>query len=272
MCNSYSIDELQNSLASVALRPGSTVMMHSSLFHLGRLNAHKYDEYAPSIVGAIQNHIGKDGTLAAPAAFYDYGSKSTPFDTRLSPVSRLLGVLSSYIKDLPGSVRSLNPIFSVSANGPKARHICGSKTGAAFGPDSPWQRMLDCNAEILLLGCELSDNTFTRYVEQRFGVPYLYNKMFNTPVYSEGEIINTSIVAPLRYHHAAVEYDPKKFDALRDRMRKAGLLREASLGGGTIKAISMHDCFNEIAKALSEDIHFFLKRPLPYDPREIPLV
>ena len=52
----------------------------------------------------------------------------------------------------------------------------------AFGADSAWDQLFKLNSDIVFLGCDLSVCTFIRYIEFRFGVPYLYNKHFNRDI------------------------------------------------------------------------------------------
>ena len=83
-----------------------------------------------------------------------------------------------------GSLRSNNPLFNVTALGNKAKFITNGRTTNAFGVDSAWDKLYNLDAEIILLGCDFSKATFTftRYIEFRYGVPYLYNKLFNIPI------------------------------------------------------------------------------------------
>ncbi len=246
-------------------------MMHSSLMHLGRLDAHVNDDHAKAIIETIQAVLGAQGTLCVPAAFYDYGKKKQPFDVARSPVSRLLGVLSRYVQAMPGAQRSLNPIFSVAAVGPLAEDVCGGIHGSAFGPGSAWECLFRMNADVLYFGCDLSHSTLLRYVESVFGVPYLYNKLFDTQVIKNGRAMDVSICAPLRFQYCPAIYDPVKFKAFEGRLRDRGVLRECHLGGGKIMAIAMKDFYAEAVTVLSGDLYYFLQRVPDYVPGQVPV-
>jgi aminoglycoside 3-N-acetyltransferase len=264
----YDLQELKDALMRVGVLPGTTLVMHSSLIHLGRLEGHPIRDYPRAITAAVRELLGEDGTLVTPAAYWSYGSQQLTFDVKRSPVSKELGVVSQYVSALAESERSPNPIFSVAAIGRNARFICEVKTGSAFGVDSPWDRLFTSGADMLLLGSTVASMTFIRYIEHRWGVPYLYNKLFRTPVTHDGLRLNLDITAPLRYRHAPAQYDLSRFEA---RLRELGVLRETRLGGGTIARLGMQDCFTAGVNALTEDAHYFLSSVPAYQEGVVPI-
>ena len=264
---SYTTEQLVAALERVEIAAGSTVMLHSSLHHLGRLEGAGLREMPARILEAIRGCLGPEGTLAVPASNWDYGRKGQPFDVRRSPVTKELGVLSATLAALPEARRSPNPIFSVAAVGAKADYICDGGTASAMAVDSAWDRLCSLNAENLFLGCDLTYLSFARYIEFVYGVPYLYNKLFDTPVLDDGRPLELTVVTPLRYAHCRAEHDLTRFE---QRLRRRGLLRETELGGGTAKAVCMDVCLAEGLAALKEDIHYFLAGPPDYRPDELP--
>ncbi len=264
----YTEAQLRAALRRVGIESGATVVLHSSLFHLGKLAGAALADNAARVVAILCDHLGPDGTLAAPASNWDYGRKRQPFDLRRSPVTKDLGVVSQYLAALPESRRSPNPIFSVAAVGARAEVICDGGTGSAMGPDSAWDRLCRLGAENLFLGCDLTYLSFVRYIEHHCGVPYIYNKLFDVPVLDDGKALDLTIVTPLRYAHCTGEHDISRFER---RLRAQGVLREARLGGGPVMAVSMADCLQEGIAALKEDIHYFLSGPPAYLADQVPL-
>jgi aminoglycoside 3-N-acetyltransferase len=246
---------------------GVTVM-HSSLPHLGMMAGVGRDEYPAVVANAVRDAIGPDGTLVVPAPNWDYGRLAQPFDPDTTPVSKPLGVVSAHVAGLAGAVRSTNPIFSVAAIGPQAAFICGGGTGTAFGHDSPWDRMSRLDATVLMLGCDCEYLTFVRYIEHRFGVPYLYNKMFATPVIRDGCQVDQATVAPLRYSHVPYAYDLR---GLQEALTACGALRQAPLGGGTVGTVKMSECFEVGIGMLKDDIHTFLAAVPDYQEGQAPV-
>jgi len=265
----YSTGDLAAALRDVGLIAGDGVtVMHSSLPHLGRMDDVGHGDYPAAVVAAVRAAIGPGGTLVVPAPNWDYGRLALPFDPNATPVSKALGVVSAHVAGLPGAVRSTNPIFSVAALGPRAAFICGGGTGTAFGHDSPWDRLARLDATVLMLGCDCEYLTFVRYIEHRFGVPYLYNKMFATPVIRDGREVDQATVAPLRYAHVPYTYDLGGFQ---DALLARGVLRQAALGGGVIGAVKMSHCFEVGIDMLKQDIHTFLAAPPDYQEGQVPV-
>lgn len=263
----YTTDELSSALLALEIRRGDVLMMHSSLYHLGRMHDVSIRDTAREVVDRVCLHLGPAGTLVVPAPNWDYGAKRLPFDIAQTPVTRALGVVSAHVVTLPDRRRSANPIFSVAAIGARAPIICDGYSTNAFGQESPWQRMFDLDADMLCLGSNIEYLTFIRYMETRFGVPYLYNKYFDIPVLDDGVAIDTPVIAPLRYAHLPIRYNPARFT---QRCRDAGILREVPLGDGHVMAVRMRPCFEAGMAALREDMHIFLDAPPDYDNARVP--
>ena len=258
------IQDVEEALGAVGVRRGTGLVLHSSLRGLGKLEGVPVAETPGRIVQAILGLIGEEGTLCVPAPNWDYGSKRVPFDLRKSRVAKEIGVLSSHVAGLPGRVRSPNPIFSVAGLGRRAAEICGGCSGSAFGPDSPWDRMFQADFLVVFLGCDLASLTFARFVEHRFGVPYLYNKLFDVPVLEDGRDLGLTVTAPLRFQEFPAQYDLARFE---QRLRAARFLGES----GPAKAVRMSDCFAMGTTCLREDIHYFLERAPAYRPGSLPV-
>ncbi len=265
----YALADISYVLRELEVQPGSTVMMHSSLMRLGRIDDVPVADYPAAVVGAVRDHLGPDGTLVVPAPNWDYGAQREPFDIERSPVSKPLGVVSAYVNELPDRQRSANPIFSVAALGANAEQICGGSTANAFGFGSPWHSMLDLEAEQLGFGTDFEFLTCIRFAEFLFGVPYLYNKYFDVPLLNDGVPVPWPVVAPLRYAHLPIRYAPEKPHAL---CRAHGVLREVTLGGGRVMAINIADFLRVTLEALEDDIHFFLAEVPSYSGDQIPRV
>lgn len=266
--DSYSLADLDSALDIIGVRRGGgALVLHSSLFEIGRLDGMPLQEQPGAVIRALLDRIAPDGTLALPAANWDYG-KTGVFDLKRTPPSKLLGVVPASFLGLPGVQRSPNPIFSVAALGPQAEFICNGGTATAFGADSAWDRLFQLDAEMLFLGCGLMFMTLARYIEHRFGVPYIYNKLFAIPPTDDGRPIDLPVVTTLRFLHCSRDYALGRFE---QRLRERGILREAPLGGGVARALRMSDAYREGVAALKEDIHYFLVEPPEYAPGQPPV-
>ncbi|MBT3305198.1 MAG: hypothetical protein HN377_01820, partial [Alphaproteobacteria bacterium] len=98
--------------------------------------------------------------------------------------------------------------------------------------------------------------------------PYLFVKMFRTPVLRDGVALDYPVTALLRYNHLPLQYKLSKFG---DRLRNAGILRETPLGGGLISVLDTAKAVKEGIDALQENLHFFLAAAPDYVDTEFPV-
>ncbi len=264
----FSFADIDTALAKVGIAEGDTVIMHSSLLHLGMLSDCEPKAMPGRIVDRLLAVLGSSGTLAALAPCYDYSNDGVPFDTRTSPVSTELGVISANLAARSDAERSSNPIFALAAVGAQADYICNGPNASAFGAESAWDRAVRAGAKILLLGSSFERLTLVRYIEQCAAVPYLYVKMFRTPVLRDGRALPHPVTALLRYAHLPLQYDLSRFEGL---LRDAGLLRETALGGGRVCGFDAAGAVRAGIEALADNIHYFLAVAPAYDESAAPL-
>jgi len=264
----FTLGELNDSLASIGIVAGDTVLMHSSLLHLGVLAECAPQEMPDRVISGLLDYLGPNGTLAVLAPCYDYSNDNVPFDTRRSPVAHELGILSAALAARPDALRSANPTFSLAAVGAGAENICIESNASAFGAGSAWERAVEAGAKILLLGSEVQRMTLVRFIEQRGGVPYLYVKYFQIPVFRDGIELDLPVTALLRYAHLPLEYDLSDFETL---LRDANILHEATIGGGYARALDAAQCVQAGLEALAGDLHYFLASLPAYDDAELPM-
>tara|TARA_Y100000588_G_scaffold390732_1_gene497072 strand:- start:5737 stop:6132 length:396 start_codon:yes stop_codon:yes gene_type:complete len=123
--------EIKAALDQVGITDGQIVMVHSDLSRIGwvsneRSRAGILNFYFESIA----KQIGNKGTIVVLSCTESYARNSIPFDYEKSPSEQ--GVLSEFVRKKDGAVRSMHPLFSLTALGEKSHLICGSdicKTG-----------------------------------------------------------------------------------------------------------------------------------------------
>ena len=264
----FSRDDLMHTLDTLGVSEADCVLLHSSLMHIGRFNGCDAHDMPGAIIEVLLEVLEANGTLLTLAPFYDYSNKGQPFDTRRSPVSPEVGVLNAAVAAHPEAERSANPMFSLAGIGKLAGHICNGPNASAFGAESAWDRAVKSGAKMVLLGSSIERFTLVRYIEQRVGVPYLFVKLFCTPVLRDGVALGYPVTALLRYLHLSITYRLAPFGA---RLSEAGVMREAPLGGGMVKVIDAAEAVAEGIDAAQEDVHFFLAAPPNYVDAEFPI-
>lgn len=151
---------LAGELVALGLRPGSRVVVHSSLRAVGA----GADEVLEALVGTV----GPDGLVMAPTFTYD----NATFDPAETPART--GALSEALRRLPDAVRSLHPTYSVAALGAGAAELCeGHELLAATAVGSPLDRLAASGGAVLLLGVGQTANTTIHVGEVHADAPYL---------------------------------------------------------------------------------------------------
>lgn len=247
---------LQWHLRQIGIGRGDVVHIQSDLRRIGFVqNMETRDDLLNFYHTGFRDVVGSEGTLSVNTMFLDYGRKGIPFDVKHTPSQA--GAFSEYIRQLPGSVRSIHPVVSICANGPKGEAIAGGDHFAGHSAVSPWARLHRENAWIVSLGLGLrpGGSSFLHYVENQYSVPYLYTKLFDYPVTNDGKPIDGPFTLNVRYLDFGISYNTSPF---RLSVVESGSAYLAPLGNGDIFACRAATLFEEGIKALSKDRYCFL--------------
>jgi aminoglycoside 3-N-acetyltransferase len=124
------------------------------------------------------------GTVAVPTFNFEFAN-GEPYDPDRTP-SIDMGILSEYVRQLPQSHRTTHPMQSLAIVGRYVNDLVDRDTLSAFDPGSAFDRMLELDWKLLLLGADIQAVSMLHYSEQRANVPYRYWKEFcgqvKTPV------------------------------------------------------------------------------------------
>ena len=167
-------------LQDLGVEAGSTLLVHASLSAIGWVVGG-----APSVVQALLDAVGPDGTLIMPAfspqiadpsewdgpdlpdSWLDEVRAHLPtFDPKLTPTS--MGRIAETFRTWPGVRRSDHPQDSFCALGSRAGGILAHQPLAwSLGDRSPMARMHELDCKILLLGVGYETNSSLHFAECR---------------------------------------------------------------------------------------------------------
>jgi aminoglycoside N3'-acetyltransferase len=159
--------EVRLALSELPLPDGSIVLIHSAMSKLGFIEGG-----ATTIVEALCDVIvkGRNSTVAMPTftmigGMADTLRVGTVFDIVNTPSGT--GRITEVFRKRLGARRSLHPTHSVAAIGPRASWLVDGHhlDVFAFGPCSPFGRLLEADGFILGLGVDLGPVTFYHVVE-----------------------------------------------------------------------------------------------------------
>lgn len=251
----YTRADIKAAMDRLPLERGDVVFCHSNVGMFGRCEGVTSSrELCESLVAAIMDRIGPNGTLCVPAFTYSF-PKGEVFEVGSSPPS--MGILTDHILSLFANVRSLDPCYSVAAIGRGARSLLVHAPENSFDiAASFFARFWREDGKILNLNFD-AGSTLVHHVERMLDVPYRFDKTFQgtirRPSGVEWRQRSTIFV---RYLDDALEARFEAFDAL---ARQQGKFVTTKLGRGEMGVISAEDTYSLIAETLPKRPWFLTK-------------
>jgi aminoglycoside 3-N-acetyltransferase len=128
------------------------------------------------IVQALLDVIGPAGTIVVYVDFEPYYEETDVeipvFDKRIARAARAHGVLHEVLRTWPGALRSDHPDAGVVAIGHLAEWITSEHPFQyGYGEGSPFDRALEANVHVLMLGAPLDTITLLHHAEHHARIP-----------------------------------------------------------------------------------------------------
>jgi len=163
-------EDVSKLLDNLGVKKNDTVMIHSALYTLGYIQ-----NGIDGFYKALRKKIGKDGTIIVPTFTYSF-RRNQIFDVRKTKVPNEIGVFSEFLRNRKGIVRSIDPLFSMAAEGPKAEYLMRRESIHSFGENSIYKKIFKENTLILGFGINYSTGFAAfMHLEKLADVDYRYN-------------------------------------------------------------------------------------------------
>ncbi|MCW0221059.1 MAG: AAC(3) family N-acetyltransferase [Prosthecobacter sp.] len=254
----YTTQNIAEAYSQLGVQAGDVLYLTGNFGNLGFHESQNKKGTLQAHLKAIRAVIGDAGTLAVPTHSFSLCNTDSPFDVVATPSER--GPFTEYIRQIPGTVRQLHPFASITALGAAAEEICSNTARHAYGPNTPFHRLLQQDAWFISVSMPPERTcSIVHHVEQAMAVPYRYTKEFLHPI-QRGDNIT---IEPFYLY---VTY--RDVDLVRDRNEKIfqhPLLRDhvkkIPLGLGHLWAYRLR-IFEQAARdALTQDIYAWLRQP-----------
>jgi aminoglycoside N3'-acetyltransferase len=261
-------EELVAGLARLGIVQGDAVFIHSSLKSLGYV-----DGGAATVVQALQEAVGPQGTLVLPTYYMPGGSiratcemKDYVFDVRKHGTN--MGRLPEAFLASAGIRRSVHPTHSVSAWGRHAAYLTEAHHHApsVFGEGSPWQRFVGLeNAKVLGLGISMGPVTFYHVLEDAMGedfpVPVWGQESYRLPCIDQNGQRGEVPLRPFDQTLAQRRIDHRSRDDLRayfmEEFKRAGLLHSGQVGEAPSWWIPARGFYDHLHRLASENLTIY---------------
>lgn len=240
--------ELSNLLKDLGVKPGDTLMVHSSLRSLGEAMP------ADIVIAGLRRALGPGGTLAMPTLSYETVNADNPiFDTELTP--SCVGSLSEAFRRHQGVVRSLHPTHSVAATGPKAPDLLlnHEKDETPCGKHSPFTRLPELGGRILFLGCDFTVNTSMHALEEQVMPPYLLEEEPVDFILTDGR--GRQVTSSVRCHN--FRGYRQRYDRL-ESLLPASAIKRGQLLAADCMLVDARAAWNAGLEALKKDPMYFV--------------
>lgn len=256
-------------LQNLGVTPGRTLMVHSALQFLGRPDPGP-QVYVAALCKLLNIPIPSygislsvehtPGTLAVPTFNFGFARGET-YDEDQSP-SEAMGILSEIIRQLPEAQRTKHPLQSMAVLGKHAQDLANRDTLGAFDSGSAFERLLELDARILLLGADIQAVSLLHYSEQRASVPYRYWKNFTGDVSRSGQVHHCTY----RMFARDLELDPKlNLSVIQQLLEQRRQWKEEKLNYGTVAIFSARDFVTAADDLLAKDPWIFVaNRPFAH--------
>ena len=267
----HTTESLMDQMKEMGLNPKGTVLVHSSFKSIGNVEGG-----TDAVLNALAQYMS-EGLLVLPTHTWSYINADNPRYSVLHSPS-CVGILSELFRSRPGVVRSWHPTHSVAALGAGAEEFTAGDerwdTPCARG--SVWGRLLDREAEIILLGVDLRRNTFIHGIEEWLDIPGRMTDE-HEPLYTitpDGTVISV----PSR-RHCGLSWS-QHFWKVEGLLEAGGALRRGHFGDAPVMICKTVETTAIISRLLLDNPHLFSDNEplhgesqpesLPTTPRVIP--
>ncbi|MNI08532.1 SPBc2 prophage-derived aminoglycoside N(3')-acetyltransferase-like protein YokD [compost metagenome] len=162
----YTKQDLIHHLEGAGINRKGTLLMHSSMKSIGEVEGG-----ADTVLDALSEYM-REGLLVLPTHTWSFINAENPrFEVESSP--SCVGILPELFRQRSGVIRSLHPTHSVAAIGEDAAIFVegAERWDTPCHRESPWGRLLDREATIILVGVDLRRNTFIHGIEEWVDIP-----------------------------------------------------------------------------------------------------
>lgn len=238
----YNAKDLKKVLRGKGITEGDTLVVHASW-----KNDNGFNGSAKDLINALKELLGPDGLLVMMSMPYqnqstrDYLAQGKVFNVNRTP--SMMGLLSEVFRRGQGVVRSLNAAHPLLAWGRDAEDfIAGHQfSKCSFGTDSPFAKLADRKAKVLLFDAPFNTITYNHYLEacleKHFPVPLFTTAPMSCQMLDPDGQIQTMTTRVLSAESAKYRIDER----LQKALEASGKLKAIRIGNSRLSLVNIAD-------------------------------
>ena len=238
-----SINELLDGFRQTSVKPGDTIIVHTSYKSLGGVQGG-----AEAVIDVLRGLVGPQGTLLFPAFNFQSWTEWHYFDILETPSK--MGMITELARLKPDAKRTPHPIYSFSVLGPRADEFAATEDVEAYGPNSAFALFHKTNGTILSIGLDFN-NTFSmhHYIEYNTGCDYRRVKQFSGIYvgYDRQPRIKTYSMFVRKHERIKTYIVPGMNDLL-----AAGVIKEVQIGAAKVHFATARNFFDNMSVIVRE--------------------
>jgi aminoglycoside 3-N-acetyltransferase len=239
---SVTYEELRDGLGRAGIGGGDVVFVHASVSKIGRLEGGM-----DTVIDALLDALGPGGTLAMPGFTFQFFEAEAPvFDVRRTPcwASKLY---ERFRTRLP-VFRSHHVTHSMCAVGARARELTAAHSASPCGPESPFVKLANWGAKILLIGVSHNSSTTFHAIEEQERVPYMRLREVKGATIIDEDGRRSPIETFV--HELSHHYD---FNRMNETLKREGIQRESAIGGALVRCLDAGRMFAAAVREVRKD-------------------
>jgi aminoglycoside 3-N-acetyltransferase len=262
------LDNIAEILDAVGISYGDHVLVYSNTASLAKIvdvrslqaefGTGLRNEMLVRFHEAISRAVGPTGTILSLGSFTDYARFGTPYHVDKSLPDQSLGAYPRYLFSRPGASRSYNPTSNLIGLGHDAATIAVKTNATAYGLGTPWEQLIVHRAKIVFWDTTLRPMTFGHHIEQCVGVPHVYSKIYDTPIFEAGARIPFDVITSVRYLDFDVKYNMQRMET---ELKQAGLARTYTRNTLTVDVVECPDLAVFLTQKLAVSPYYLLDAP-----------
>jgi aminoglycoside 3-N-acetyltransferase len=222
-------------IRGIGVRSGDLLIAHSSYKSFGE----PVEGGPAAVVRSLIDSVSPRGSLFIPT--FNYGQ--LPYDP--AATKSFDGIVSETFRQLPGVIRSPHPTHPLAGFGPDAAEVLRDHdyTRGVFASGTPFWKLWQCNAWILLIGCGQESNSLIHVAEEIVEAPYL-KRTRAAKLLRDGQVIEVSVSRP---------GCSNGFNVIDTPLRSKGAIIDAQVGGSKLKLMRAQNVVATPVEMLRKD-------------------